>query len=158
MRKISASDLMNSEVLTVPEEMSVRELAAFLVDNQISGAPVVDSRGKPVGVVSMVDIVAYASDDSEIGGEESNPHFYVRDLEEQFNGEDLGDIHVEHGGLTVADIMTPSVYSVSEDATVSEVASHMLSAHLHRLLVTRGDEVVGIISTSDLLGLLVDED
>ncbi len=158
MRKISASDLMNSDVLTVPEDMTVRELATFLIDHQISGAPVVDRQGKPVGVVSMADIVAVASEDSEIGGEEANPQFYVRDLEDQFNGEDLGDIHVEDEGLTVADIMTPSVYSVGEDATVSEVASTMLSGHVHRLLVTRGEEVVGIISTSDLLGLLVDED
>ena len=34
----------------------------------------------------------------------------------------------------------------------------MLDAHIHRLLVTRGDKVLGIISTTDLLGLLVDEE
>jgi CBS domain-containing protein len=47
---------------------------------------------------------------------------------------------------------------VPEDATVSEVASLMLKGHLHRVLVTRGEKVLGIISTSDLLGLLVDEE
>ena len=57
----------------------------------------------------------------------------------------------------MADIMTPAVYAVAEDATVSEVASMMLKEHLHRVLVTQGEKVVGIISTSDLLGLLIDE-
>jgi CBS domain-containing protein len=53
--------------------------------------------------------------------------------------------------------MTPAVWTVSEDATVPEVASLMLKEHLHRLVVVRQDEPVGIISTSDLLGLLMDE-
>ncbi len=53
--------------------------------------------------------------------------------------------------------MTPTVYSVPEDATVPEIASMMLSGHLHRLLVTRDDRPIGIVSTSDLLGLLVEE-
>jgi CBS domain-containing protein len=57
----------------------------------------------------------------------------------------------------VEDIMTPAVWTVSEDATVPEVASLMLKEHLHRLVVVRQDEPVGIISTSDLLGLLMDE-
>ena len=50
------------------------------------------------------------------------------------------------------------VYTVSEDATVSEIASTMLDNHLHRVLVTRDGQPLGIISTSDLLGLLIDED
>jgi CBS domain-containing protein len=45
---------------------------------------------------------------------------------------------------------------VAEDATVSEVARTMLEEHVHRLIVTRAEKVLGIISTSDLLGLLVD--
>jgi len=32
----------------------------------------------------------------------------------------------------------------------------MLKGHLHRLLVTRDEKPVGIVSTSDLLGVLVE--
>ena len=39
---------------------------------------------------------------------------------------------------------------------VSEVAATLLDLHLHRLLVIDEDELVGIISTSDLIGLLVE--
>jgi len=63
----------------------------------------------------------------------------------------------EPEALTVRDIMTPALVSVTEDATVSEVASKMLDGHVHRLLVTREGQPLGIITTSDLLGLLVDE-
>ena len=127
MRPITASDLMNPAVLAVREDMSVEELAAFLMDNEITGAPVENHRGLVVGVVSLVDIVrAYTDEDSS--------------------------------GWTVADIMTPEVYSVAEDAQVSEIASTLLDNHLHRLLVIRDGTSAGIISTSDLLGLLIDED
>ena len=54
--------------------------------------------------------------------------------------------------------MTTEIQSVAEDATVSEVAMAMLKGHLHRLLVLRDGRVVGIISTSDLLGLLIDQE
>jgi len=152
MRLITASDLMNSEVLTVREDLPVRELAAFLVDNEITGAPVVDRRGRLVGVVSLVDIAAVASEDAGFGG--ARLDFFSRgeelpDEEEVVLGEEAEDLRVE-------DIMNPEIFSVAEDATVSQVAMKMLRDHLHRLLVMRDDEVVGIISTSDLLGLLVD--
>jgi len=163
MRLITASDLMNPEVLTVRDDMIVPELALFLVENEITGAPVVDGDGKLVGVVSVVDIATVASEGSSIEVDRSNPDYYERGFEDSLSeeaAEDIEDIRaeVDNGQLLVDDIMTPTVYSVSEDATVSEIASMMLKGHLHRVLVTRGEKVVGIISTSDLLGLLVDED
>jgi CBS domain-containing protein len=131
MRPITAGDLMNPEILTVDADLTVRELASYLVENEISGAPVRDEEGRIVGVVSLFDIAAVTSD-----------------------GED-GSGGPDRDGLFVADIMTPVVHSVTEDATVSEVAAAMLKGHLHRLLVTRENQAVGIISTSDLLGLLI---
>ncbi|HEX9733945.1 MAG TPA: CBS domain-containing protein [Thermoanaerobaculia bacterium] len=126
MRPITASDLMNPAVLVVGDDLSLRDLAAFLAENEITGAPVENGSGELVGVVSMVDVARAVA-----AGETAK---------------------------RVADVMTPEVYHVTEDATVSEIASLMIDHHLHRLLVTRDDEPVGIISTSDLLGLLIDDD
>jgi CBS domain-containing protein len=142
MRPITAADLMNPEVLSVPDDMTLSDLAAFLLDNEITGAPVADRRGRLVGVVSLVDLVEELFDD----GEDDEPAATV-------DGEDDEDSE-----LTVADVMTPEVVSLDEDATVSEVAMTMLREHLHRLVVTRDGEPVGIISTSDLLGLLIGEE
>lgn len=47
---------MNPNVLAVRADMSVRELAEFLALHQISGAPVLDARGRAVGVVSVTDV------------------------------------------------------------------------------------------------------
>ena len=156
MRDITARDLMNPEVLTVPDSMSVRELARFLTGKQISGAPVVDEDGNLTGVVSVTDVAAAASNEVGIGPERRNPDFYLRDLEQAYSQEDLQQFHIEQEDLPVRQIMTPTVYSVDEEATVPEIARMMLDGHLHRILVTSSGNAVGIISTSDLLGLLVD--
>jgi CBS domain-containing protein len=157
MRPITAADLMNPEVLTVREDMPVRDLAAFLLDNEISGAPVEDREGRVVGVVSVVDVALAASEDSDGEAERAASDYYERGFEGALSPEEAQDLRVDAGTLTVADVMTPAVYAVAEDATVSEVASMMLTEHLHRVLVTEGGKLVGIISTSDLLGLLIDE-
>jgi len=176
MRPITAADLMNPEVLNVREDWPVAELARFLIDNEISGAPVESADGKLVGVVSLRDIVAYASgaDDGEPddgggsgedGGEagegpveETYSEFYAQGWDDDdWTQEDFDQLGLGDEDLLVEDIMTPSVFSVSEAATVSEVASLMLKEHLHRVLVLNEGKTVGIISSSDLLGLLVDE-
>ena len=156
MRDITARDLMNPKILTVRDSMSVRELARFLVGKQISGAPVTDEDGNLVGVVSVTDIAAIALDEVSIGSDRRNPDFYVRDLEESYSQEEVKDFHIEEEDLPVREIMTPTIYSVDEDAAVPEIARIMLEGHLHRILVTSNGNAVGIISTSDLLGLLVD--
>ncbi|HKI02597.1 MAG TPA: CBS domain-containing protein [Thermoanaerobaculia bacterium] len=158
MRPITASDLMNPEVLTVRDDLTVRELASFLIENEISGAPVADAGGRLVGVVSLVDVAAAATGEDRRVADEDGSGFFGRDWDDGLDEEDVEDLPLDQDGLRVADIMNPKIYSVTEYATVSEVASLMLKGHLHRVLVTREDRAVGIITTSDLLGLLVGED
>ena len=154
MRPITAGDVMNPRVLTVRDDITVEELADFLVENEISGAPVEDATGKLVGVVSVTDIVAVVSEGKRDRDRKDGSFYqsWERDpnLPEEIDVED-GDIHVR-------EIMTPIVYAVPEEMPVPEVAERMIESHIHRLLVTRGEKVVGILSTSDLLGLLVDKD
>jgi CBS domain-containing protein len=156
MRPITAADVMNPVVLTVPDTLSVGELAAFLVQHEISGAPVCDEAGDLVGVVSVIDIAQAATERPPL----SKPDYFARGWEPRVSPEELGRLrgeHGEHGERTVREIMTPTVYSVPEDTPVSEVAEIMIDRHIHRLLVTREEKVIGIVSTSDLLGLLVEE-
>jgi CBS domain-containing protein len=157
MRPITASDLMNPEVLTVHDDMTVRELAAFLIENEISGAPVADAEERLVGVVSLVDVAAAASGEGPRLTRDGSSYF-IDDWEEGRDDGDFGELPLVAEGLRVSDIMNPKIYSVREDATVSEIATLMLDGHIHRLLVTREDRAVGVITTSDLLGLLVGKD
>ena len=56
--------------------------------------------------------------------------------------------------LTVRVILTPAVYTVPEDTPTSRIAQTMISGRIHRLLVTRNEEVVGIVTSLDMLKLL----
>lgn len=157
MTQLTAKDLMNADVLTVCADLSVRELASFLLDNQISGAPVANDDGNLVGVVSMTDIAAVASKEAGLITEGRNPDFYLRDLAETYSEEDIRTFRIEEPDRRVAEIMTPTVFSIAPHAGVSEVAKLMLEGHLHRVLVVENNRTVGIISTSDMLELLTDQ-
>jgi CBS domain-containing protein len=146
---------MNDEILTVTEEMTVQELATFLTDHEISGAPVEDADGRLIGVVSTTDLARTAAESGSAQDAGEHPFFH------SWNGvsiddEDLADLHIEEDGLLVREIMTPTVFAVEAAAPVSHVARSMLDGHLHRLLVIDGQKVVGIVSTSDLLRLLAE--
>lgn len=163
MRPITAADLMNPELLTVPDDMPVWELAHFLIDNEISGAPVESAEGKLVGVVSLRDIVAAGSEEDEEDYREGyeRSDFYARGWrggDELDELEELEEIDLGDEDLLVEDIMTSRIHSVTPETAVSDVAGLMLQEHLHRVLVIDDGKPVGIISTSDLLGLLVEAD
>ncbi len=163
--RVTARDLMTKDLETVSADMSVRELGAFLADHEISGAPVEDARGELIGIVSASDVARASAEgglfSAEDGGLGARP--YDDDPDDPVEAEDLDDERgypvesksYEADSLRVRDIMAERVYTINADATVAEVAEAMLEAHLHRLLVTEGEAVVGIVSTLDLLQLLV---
>ena len=157
-KSLTAQDIMNPEVITVSDEMPVHDLAAFLTDQEISGAPVEDENGSLIGVVSVTDIVRAASSggDRLMNGHDREAHFYTRGWESKLSADELETLHLEDDELKVREIMTPSVFAVEADAPINTVAQSMMDSHLHRLLVVREGKVVGIVSTSDMLSLLAD--
>ena len=153
MQELTARDVMTREVATVPEDYSLAELVAFLSQRMITGAPVVDSNGRLLGVVSVTDVARHSASQTSQVRSTATPDFFVRGWE--LVGEDVKSFSVEKpSDFTVRDIMTPVVFSVSENATVGEMAETMVSGRVHRLLVMNGHRVSGIVTTLDLLKLL----
>jgi CBS domain-containing protein len=160
MRPITAADMMSPHVLTVREDMTLEEVANFLTENEISGAPVEDAFGKLVGVVSLTDVARTVADDAETSPrhERTSPEFFLQEWEDAATRREIGEYRLEDTEVRVGEIMTSGVYSVTEETPVAKVARMMIDNHIHRVLVTREERAVGIISTSDLLGLLVEEE
>jgi predicted transcriptional regulator len=157
MKPITAKDVMNPHVISVPADWTIEELSQFLIDKAITGAPVVDENGKMVGVVSLTDIVRHDSlAEMEVRADE--PHdYYLHGWEDRLSPEDLTSFHVEDKPqVFVRDIMTPLVFRVDENTSIQEVADTMIGGRVHRLLVTRGQEIVGIVTTMDLLKVIRD--
>ena len=150
MKDLKAKDVMNREVITVRDDITIQELAAFLTEKEISGAPVVDAEGQMVGVVSLTDIAQNTTQDSPTNSGRSNPDFYVRAWGDELSPTDM-QLHIENGELPVREIMTPTVYTVMEDTPVDEIAKTMIAGRIHRLLVAHDNRVIGIITTLDML-------
>ena len=151
MNGLTAKDVMNTQVLTVRVDLTVRELAAFLIEKQISGAPVVDANGRLVGVVSLTDVAQNDAERPDLVNDAAS----VQGWQDRMNPEDVRPLHIESDDLLVRDIMTPTVYTVPEDTPVAKIARTMVAGRIHRLLVTRrGKAVVGIVTSLDLVGLL----
>jgi predicted transcriptional regulator len=150
----NAGDLMSEEILTVDADMTTGELARYLIDAEISGAPVVDGQGHLIGVVSMTDIGRNLAESPGLDPPQSSG--FYRDVSPDLTLEDLGQRFVEERAVIVRDVMTPVIHQVPVTATVPEVARIMVEQHIHRLVVTRGKEPVGIIAGMDLLRLLAE--
>lgn len=154
-------EVMSRDVITVRDDMTLQEVATFLTENQISGAPVEDAERRLVGVVSLSDVARATSEQSQMesdrpqGQRLPNSDYYIRGWEKKLTVEEFESFQVEEPGLLVSEIMTPRVYSVDEATPISEAARLMREAHIHRVLVTRHGSVVGIVTTSDLLALLI---
>jgi len=158
MRELVAKDVMNTELIKVRDDMTVAELAQFLVENEVSGVPVEDVEGRLVGVVSLSDVARSLTGRDEAVMTHTDTDYYLQSWQERFNAEDIAGLRIAESEETVGEIMTPSILAVDEELPVGKIAEKMIDARIHRLLVTRGKKVVGIVSTTDLLGLLVDDE
>ena len=125
-----ARDVMQKGVAVVSPELSVEQFEDFLTSEDISGAPVVTANGQLVGVASKTDI--------------------VRVMSERIAESDLFE-----PSLTVEEIMSSEVVTVSPEAGIAEVAQTMLDGQLHRVIVADDEQLLGIITPFDLLRQLV---
>jgi CBS-domain-containing membrane protein len=151
MSGLTAKDIMTRDVIRVHQDWSLTELAAAFTDHMITGAPVVDDTKRLVGVVSTTDLARQGNNRSVRAT--VPPDFYVRGWD--LVGDDARGFSVdEDSELRVRDIMTPMIFSVSLDASLEEMADTMIGGRVHRLIVTNGDEVMGIVTTLDMLKAL----
>ena len=141
---------MTRNIITVRDDAPLSELVATLTEHMITGAPVVDENGKLVGVVSTTDIALHSANRTSNVRRDRPPDFYLRGWET--SEDELRSFAIEEdSGEVVSDIMTPVIFSVSENARFQEMADTMVGGRVHRLLVTDGDRVIGIVTTLDLL-------
>ena len=157
MKQLTAADVMNPDVMAVEPDMTVHELACFLTERQITGAPVLDRSGRLVGVVSETDIAGAEIERAEAidVDDHSDPQGDLHGWEDEAEADDLRDLHLHvTDARTVRDIMTPTAYTVPDDTPIGDMARTMVTGRIHRLLVTRGGRVVGIATTLDLLKTL----
>ncbi|MEZ0000784.1 CBS domain-containing protein [Sinorhizobium fredii] len=133
-----AKDIMTKKVLSVSPEHSISHTALTMLENRISGLPVCDDDRKLVGILSEGDLLRRA----ELGS--AAWPSAIRDKAEP-------EAFTKTHSWRVGDVMTQRVVTVDEDAPLGRIGAIMAANQIKRIPVMRAEEMVGIISRSDIL-------
>ena len=140
---VTAADLMSTPVTSIPQDMPLRDAGHLLMKSSISGAPVVDSEGKCVGILSSSDFVGWAESGGEIE-EKSKAVSFIAPWGEIINLD-------ECKGCVVSRYMTKGPVTVLPATPIGEIAQKMIDAHIHRVLVADNGRPFGIVSSTDIM-------
>ena len=159
MGELKVRDIMTTDVVWVPQDMSVSRASRLFVDEMISGAPVVDEEGAMVGVVSLRDFARNGSVTERLTtDEDTNKTFYRESWELPLTREEAERFHLEtNAELSVKDVMTPTLFYVDVETPVQDVAEMMLKGRIHRVVVLENDDLTGMVTTMDMLKVICNE-
>jgi CBS domain-containing protein len=143
---LSARDIMTTEVLSVSPETSITDLSKILEDRQVGGVPVVDGKGRLVGIITQSDLVERARDlELPPAINILDFHFYLQIPSHMIH-------RVEKMlGTTVGDCMTANPVTVTPDTSVAKIAGIMAKQKVHTLPVLEGGRIVGVVGKMDLV-------
>lgn len=143
---LHAKDIMSAEVITARPGMTVAELARLLVDHRISGVPVVSENGELVGIVTENDLI------------NQNKRLHIPTVLRLFDAYIMlgspGAMEKEFkkmAAVTVDEICTRDVITITENSTVEEIATIMSERKVHLLPVLSSGKLTGIVGKVDLL-------
>lgn len=141
-----AIDVMVRDVVTVRPDTDVADAVKLLAEHDVSALPVLDDTGKLVGMLSEADLIHRV----EIGTEKRLPWWQEAVTGASTLAADFAKSH----GKKVAEVMTASVVSVSEETPLSEIAAVLERTGIKRVPVVKDGKLVGVVSRSNLIQAL----
>ncbi len=149
IREIRVGEIMGADWPILGPESTIEETIKLFAEARISGAPVV-SDGRLLGIITEGDLIFQ---DAEI----KSPGF----LDILGGIVPLGDTEeyrrevLKSAGVTVDEVMTTDVITVTPEATLVEAATVMAEERRKILPVVEGERFVGVITRMDILTLHV---
>ncbi len=124
---LHVSDVMTCRVVSVGTEVTLGKALTYLATQHISAAAVMDCKERLVGAITRFDIMEA---EAEVGDSEARGRL----LEETL----------------VRDVMTQPALTIGPEAELREAALAMVYGNVHQLFVEEADQLVGVISRSDV--------
>ncbi|TCC31079.1 CBS domain-containing protein [Kribbella speibonae] len=140
---MTVSDVMTKGVVTVTEDTPFKVVAALLAEHRISAVPVRSRSGGVVGVVSETDLLRKEE---------------FQRTPRRVLSWSRRTARSKARALTAGALMTSPAVTVEGGCTLDEAARLMAARGLTRLVVTDGDELIGIVARSDLLRAFLGSD
>jgi CBS domain-containing protein len=121
---VKAKDIMSATVTTVHEYANVMEVIKLLVENNVTGLPVVDDSGRLLGMVTEKDILMLLLYDPNVKGK------------------------------TVTDLMTTEIVHFDEDENLMTIFESLVQRNFRRVPILSEGRLVGIVSRRDIIKFL----
>jgi predicted transcriptional regulator len=122
-KPVTAKDYMSANLVTFTPDMDILKAINLLIENRISGAPVVDKQGNMVGMLAEKECLKVA-------------------LQASYHSESAG---------TVAEYMRTEMKTVDADTNIVDIAGMFLQDGYRRYPVMKDNRLVGQISRRDVL-------
>jgi CBS domain-containing protein len=123
--RMIVKDVMSSPVVTLGEDATSNKVAHVMDENELGCVIVTNKAGKPVGILTERDLV-------------------IRVLAK----------NLMPNAIKAKEIMTSPLVTIEPDATVSEAARRMSRLNIRRLGVTYKGNLVGLVSSKDIIGVM----
>jgi CBS domain-containing protein len=147
---MKARDIMTTKLVTVGPETSVKDVVALLVEHKVSGIPVVDAEGKVLGMVSEGDVLR-----KKIAPKTPDVLSILGAMVYYDGAKEYQEAFRKMAANTAQEIMTEPVIAVDVDDDFGKVGQVILDHHIKRVPVLDKEKLVGLISRSDLVKLML---
>jgi len=142
LNALKAADIMTPTVHVLDADADLIAAATLLADKGISGAPVTDSDGRIVGVISEKDFLRRMG--AGPGGS------FMRVIAHCLKSK--GCVATPMAGRTVRDIMTAPPITAAADISIGAISALLMEKNINRLpILDAAGKPVGIVTRSDLV-------
>lgn len=142
---LRAKDIMTTEVITVSRETTLEELGRLFIEKDVSGAPVIDEKGRIICIVTENDLISM------------NSRLHIPTILRLFDafiplGASKLEVEIKKmTAATVGEVCTEKVTTVDEETPIDEIATLMNEKRIHLLPVLKEGKLTGIIGKKDVI-------
>jgi CBS domain-containing protein len=123
--RLVVKDVMSSPVVTLDEDATSNKVATLMNENNVGCIIITNKEAKPLGIITERDLV-------------------IRVLAK----------NLKPDTIKAKEIMTTPLVTIAPEATISEAARRMSKLDIRRLGVLYKGDLVGLVSSKDILGVM----
>lgn len=142
---------MTADVITVEAKTPIPEVAKKLIENHLTGVPVVKG-DEVIGLITEADLIMQKA--------KIHIPMFIQLLDSALYLEDPAEVEEDlHKtlGVTAEEVMTNQVVTIDAEDTVENLATLIEEHHINPIPVIENNKLVGIVSRADIVKLLTRE-
>ncbi|WP_017295939.1 CBS domain-containing protein [Geminocystis herdmanii] len=143
----TVAEVMTPNPITVTPQTPLKEAISILVENKISGLPVINETGNLLGIISETDLMWQET------GVEPPPYIMILDSIIYLQNLNRYEKEIHKAlGQTVGEVMNDKIITIEPTESVKKAAQLLHDKPVRRLPVVNDDgKIIGIITQGDIL-------